>query len=685
MKTPIYQLCVVGLSLSLLALLSPLYAQVPAEQMERKLPATKLPMGAKAPTIDGDVSDAVWQQIPAAETFYDPVTGKEMADKTLVYLTYDEKNIYIAFRCFDSQPGSIVARETILNSRFDGGGGGGQKEDAVDVQFDPFLAFNENDFRTFSVNPLGTRSTAGGGGRASKAEWQGLWEAASKRLPDGWSVEMRIPWAALNFPHNNKPVTMGINFQRFQTRTQTSAQWSNLGQQRFIQRQGRWVGVELPKADFQPQLSTLPYIFTSNEKGKTTVRAGADLRYTATSTLTGVASIQPDFGNIEGAVEGIGFSRTERFVPERRPFFLDGAGFLEYGRPFQLGRLFYSRRIQNFDAGLKVYGKLSPVDSLGVLATADFGNRIDAIGRYEHTISPTSTAGVFFSQKDQKDKFKTTDVNETDNSNTIGLLQSARFGKLNINSQLVSTNGTNAGGQGKYLQFGYQSPTVFNSLTYRDVDKKFRMSQGLDGFTDYKGFSSFNFWGTQWRQGFWRSFNLSFFPAYEWRQNGKPFRRGLGFNGSLQTRSDWEIGVGADDFYYDEQHDQTYNLFLNKGVTNRFAQAGLMYSGGKQGGKNSSFWGPTASYRVLKALDIVYAGAFQNLDGHNKQNIVTTNYTLSPTQSLGGRIVQQNKDTNWYLSYRNSGKKGTEVYFLFGDPNTPKFTQKATLKFVFAY
>jgi hypothetical protein len=679
MKTLVYQLCAVGLSLSLL---SPLHAQVPAEQIERKLPAVKMPKDVAIPIIDGDLSDALWQQVPVAETFYDPITNKEMADKTLVYLTYDAKNVYVAFRCFDSQPDKIVVRETILNSRFEGDGG--QNEDAVDVRFDPFLAFNDNDFRTFSVNPLGTRSTAGGGGRANKAEWQGLWEAAAKRLPDGWSVEMRIPWSALNFPGGGNPVTMGINFGRFQTRTRTSAQWSNEGQQEFIQRQGRWVGVQPPQGDFKSQLSTLPYIFTSNEKGKTTVRAGADLRYTATSTLTGVASIQPDFANVEGAVEGIGFSRTERFVPERRPFFLEGAGFLGYGQPWQLGRLFYSRRIQNFDAGLKVYGKLSPVDSIGVLATADFGNRIDAVGRYEHTISPTSTAGVFFSQKDSKDNRKTTEINETDNSNTIGLQQDARFGKLNISSQLISTGGTKAGGKGKFLQFGYQNLKTFNSITYREVDKNFRMSEGLDGFNDYKGFSSYNNWSNEWRKGFWRSFYMDFFPAYEWHLDGRPFRRGLGFSGSFQTRSDWELGIGADDFYYDTQHDQTYSLSLSRGVTNRFAQAGVSYSGGKQGGKNSSFWGPNFSFRVLKALDIVYAGAFQNLNGRDEQNIITTNYTLSPTQSLGGRIVQQDGDTNWYLSYRNSGKKGTETYFLFGDPNTPKFTQKATLKFVFA-
>jgi hypothetical protein len=664
--------------------LSSLSAQVSTEQMERKLPASGIPKDVAPPAIDGDLGDPIWQKIPAAEIFYDPITSKELADRTIVYLTYDAQNIYVAFRCFDSQPDKIIARETVINSRFDGGGGdGGEREDSVDIRFDPFLAFNNNDFRVFSVNPLGTRSTRGGGGRATKAEWQGLWEAATKRLPDGWSAEMRIPWSSLNYPQGGNPVTMGINFQRFQTRTRTRAQWSNEGQQGFVQRQGRWVGVTPPQGQFKSTLSTLPYFFTSEEKGKATLRAGADVRYTATSTLTGVASIQPDFGNVEGAVEGIGFSRTERFVPERRPFFLEGAGFLEYGRPFQLGRLFYSRRIPTFDVGVKAYGKLSPVDSLGVLSTVDFGNRIDTVGRYEHTLSPTSSASVFFARKDADDDAKTTDVDEKDHSGTVALVQSTRRGKLNLDTQFVGTGGTGGGGQGRFLQMGYQNPGLFNSLTYRDVGKTFHLSQGLEGFTDYKGFSSFNFWGTEWRKGFWRSFGTSFYPAYEWRQDGKPFRRGAGFNTSFQTRSDWEIGMGAEDFYYDAQHDQTYNFFLNRGVTNRFAQVGLQYSGGKLGGQNSTFWGPNFSLRVLKALDIVYSGAFQNLGSRDEQNILTTNYTLSPTRSIGGRVVQQNGDTNVYLSYRNAGKKGTETYFLFGDPNAQKFTQKATIKFVF--
>ena len=74
----------------------------------------------------------------------------------------------------------------------------------------------------------------------------------------------------------------------------------------------------------------------------------------------------------------------------------------------------------------------------------------------------------------------------------------------------------------------------------------------------------------------------------------------------------------------------------------------------------------------------------QDFAGRTQQHIVTASYELSPTRSFGGRIVVENADTNWYLSYRSSGARGTEMYFLIGDPNAQRSADKAAIKFVFA-
>ena len=44
----------------------------------------------------------------------------------------------------------------------------------------------------------------------------------------------------------------------------------------------------------------------------------------------------------------------------------------------------------------------------------------------------------------------------------------------------------------------------------------------------------------------------------------------------------------------------------------------------------------------------------------------------------------EDANTNWYLSYRSSGEKGTELFFIIGDPNSLRFTEKVALKLVFA-
>jgi hypothetical protein len=105
---------------------------------------------------------------------------------------------------------------------------------------------------------------------------------------------------------------------------------------------------------------------------------------------------------------------------------------------------------------------------------------------------------------------------------------------------------------------------------------------------------------------------------------------------------------------------------------------------GQQGNRPYSFVGPEFSVRVLGKLDIAYGGAVVNLDGRAQQHVLTTSYELSPTRAIGGRVVVQDADTNWYLSFRNSGALGTETFFILGDPNARRFTEFAAVKFVFA-
>jgi hypothetical protein len=626
------------------------------------------------PTIDGDLSDEAWKAAPRAEGFFDQQGGNQAPDQTVAYILYDDKYVYVAFHCKDSQPDKIVARETVRDHKYQSQDGSGNNEDNVEVILDPFLTRKFSDLSLFSVNPLGTPSARISGGRAGKVEWKGDWDAAAKRTVDGWTAEMRIPWQALSYPSGKKSIDIGINFTRFQDRTKIRAVWSNTGPQSFADRMGTWTGCQVPASAFKPKLSLLPYLLPSMLRSQPGVRTGLDARYTVTPELTAVSSLNPDFATIEGAVEGIQFSRTERFIPERRPFFLEGNDYFRAGEFFGFGPYFYSQRIETFDFGTKVYGKITPADTLGFLHTIDFSRRSDVVARYRHDLSPTSSAGLFFTHK-----------SATDDNNSVGILNhNARWGKFGVDSELGASTGRDAGGGLKRINLTYQDKRTFTSLQYLDISPHFRDANGLIFFNDYRGFSVYNEWGSQWREGFWRGFGVDFYPTYTWHANGKPFQRGAGLDVVFETRSDWRFRLGTQYFHFDDQLDRTYTLVVRRGVSNRFRQWGLRMTTGQQGNRPYSFVGPEFSVRVLGKLDIAYGGAVVNLDGRAQQHVLTTSYELSPTRAIGGRVVVQDADTNWYLSFRNSGLLGTETFFILGDPNARRFTEFAAVKFVFA-
>ena len=63
------------------------------------------------PVLDGVLDDPVWTQVAPIEDFhqYEPIDHGEPSERTLVYLTYDEDNFYVAARMWDSEPDQILS------------------------------------------------------------------------------------------------------------------------------------------------------------------------------------------------------------------------------------------------------------------------------------------------------------------------------------------------------------------------------------------------------------------------------------------------------------------------------------------------------------------------------------------------------------------------------------------------
>jgi hypothetical protein len=641
-------------------------------QSKRPLIATKT---ESPPVIDGDITDAAWQAAPKADGFVEFITGSSpaAAEQTTAWVLYDAKFIYAAFYCRDSDPASITARETVRDSKYQGQVQPTENEDNVEFVLDPFQAHRAEDLTKFSVNAIGTRSARIGGGRADKSEWKGDWDAAVKRVADGWTVEMRIPWQILNFPGGSKPVNMGINFFRFQHRTHTWTSWSDIGPNVFHDLEGLWTGVQAPASAFKPHLSLLPYIAPSVSDTTAGFRAGLDARYAITPELTAVGSVNPDFGTIEGAVASIQFQHGERLLEERRPFFLEGADYINSPRN-STGMFFYSRRIRDFDVGTKLYGKLSPVDSIGILNTEDFGNRNDLVARYRHDLGPTTAVNAMF-----------VNANNRHGNNSVAVLRpEGRWGKLGVIGDIAQSSAPGQTGWNKQAFFTYGDKFLYWSVRFFEIGDDFRDDDGFIPFTGIKGARPGVLWGAEYKNGPWRSLYFSVNPQFTYHSDGTPFEQGGSTELIMDTRTDWEFDLGFTDSKFDGAKDKTIYFAATQNISNRFHRWSLTTITGTQADEPYTFVGPTLTTRILKKLDLGYSGAFQNFEGHDQQHILTAGYDLSPTRSFGARMVVNNADTNWYLSFRNSGEKGTETYIILGDPNASRFKKRLTVKFVFA-
>ncbi len=655
-----------SLLLALVPALTPVTSQASEQYQSRRIASVR---ASATPTIDGDISDPVWATAARADTFIDRNRGLPAADQTTCLLLYDNTYIYVAFDCKDTQPDAIVARETVRDSLYTGAG---ETDDRVDVRFDPFRSHRTSDSASFSVNAIGTPSASLAGGRAGKLEWKGDWIAAARKTHDGWTAEMRIPWAIINYPVGAEKIDVGLNMTRYQNRTQIDSVWSDTGPERFLERQGTWLNVDVPRTAFRPSLSLLPYLLPTLERSDASLKSGMDARYTLTPELTAVGTVNPDFGTIEGAIEGIQFSRSERWIEERRPFFLDGGDTISTGGNY--GSLFYANRIRSFDAGAKLYGKLTPTTTMGLLSTMDFGHRYDTVMHLRRDFSATGGMGFFLMNK----------TADGDDNSVVAASGHQRFGKVTVEGQAGLSGGKDAGGGMGTLDLYYQDKNHFTDLSWTHVDARFRVADGYVPYKDWHGLSLYHEWTTPWRHGRLRQFHMEAQGLYLWHLSGAPFRRQVFLEAAIETRDDWRIRVAGQHNWFDASTDSSLSATITRGITNRFRRIGISVEDGKVDQSRMTFIGPFASVRTLDKLDISYSGSLLNLQGQSQQHIATFTYEFSPVRSLGGRVVVWDGDTNWYVSYRHSGAKGTETYLIVGDPNARTFEEQLSMKLVFA-
>lgn len=301
--------------------------------------------------IDGSIDEAAWQNAPVARDFFWkwPNAGSVSAIKTEVRVLYDDGAIYFAAKCFDS-PDSIARpltkRDIVQNSDWFGVIIDAYQDGQNALEFDvmPSNVQADSKYSTAAANP------DNGDADGEDGSWDGVWKSGTKLLPDGWSVEIELPYSVLRFPKKALQ-NWNINFYRRINRNAEIDSWNRcLPDLRSLPQMGGLVGIENIKAPLR--LSATPFLaqnfsnyYDKNGSPASTwgrqFSAGMDIKYGLNEAFTLDATLIPDFAQVRTDNQVLNLSPFEVRFDENRPFFTEGTEL------FNKGGLFYSRRIGN--------------------------------------------------------------------------------------------------------------------------------------------------------------------------------------------------------------------------------------------------------------------------------------------------------------------------------------------------
>jgi len=625
---------------------------------------------ASPPKIDGVLDDPCWKTLPKADRFTDVQLGSLAPDQTTAWVGYDDNYIYAAFDCKDSMPKTIRAQETKRGASL-----GSDDRVAFDVY--AFDTDRIEDMNMFLINPLGTQETSIAGGRARKQEWEGAWVSAAKVNSDGWTVELAIPWRIMSRPRSaNKPITMGINFERVQPRTGVFSQWSNLGQNQRGELNGDWLGVVLPSPPEPKKLSAIWYGYGGIDDETILGKAGIDFRYKLSPQQTALLTVNPDFSNVEGDVTSIDFSYAEKLSKETRPFFLEGSAFYSVGEATSsqvINTPYTGRRIPDIDVGAKFFGKLSPQVNAGFLAAQVFEkDRTDAMMHVRYKMGTEGFIGL-------------TGVTRQEpgiDNNVIGTIAKYQLGDYTFYGNYhYSADRTGDGDCGAVGAYWISKALSFYSR-YSYVSPTYLPRDGFVAYRNQKGYEYSGMYNNSWRSGAIRDLAASAnWISYD-HYNGD-FYRDL-FLGSIQARTANDL-LGYATFQaggYESFSDQVTSIGFQYPTQNKFRNVGLSYSNGTQSGFDYESISGNIQWKLGRRLSLGLSTELVNLAGNDEQYIGILSYDIAKDQSIGGRIVSHGGKTNGYLSYRKSGYGGTEFFVIYGDPNAEDFQNKLVLKVV---
>ena len=483
-------------------------------RLERRLMAVR---AAGPITLDGLPDEAAWNDAPVASHFLqnDPREGEPATFDTEVRVLYDDDALYFGVFAKDDEPGRLVVND--LKKDFDP-----DSSDGFRIILDTF--HDARNGYTFATNPAGAKYDAqmANEGRDRNANWDGIWDVATRTTETGWYAEIRVPFRTLKFESRDIQ-TWGVNFERKLRRLNEDSYWSPLPRIYNLDRVSMAGTVE-GLTGLRPgmNLRFKPYAATTSStlQGRRTtgeLDAGLDVKYGVTTGLVWDFTVNTDFSQVEADEQQVNLTRFSLFFPEKRDFFLENSGIFQFGtNSGQFGgggqgggggggremQLFFSRRV-----GLSENGEPIPILG-GTRLTGRQGGYSVGVLNIQQREGQMTAAANFTALRLRRDVLANSDIgavllNKEENgphfNRVAGLDANFRFGDLTANAYLARSFSPDltspdlpAAGRNEYASragFNYQSRTWQLQAGHSGIGERFNDEVG---FVPRRGIDNFD-------------------------------------------------------------------------------------------------------------------------------------------------------------------------------------------------
>ena len=435
--------------------------------------------------IDGQLDEAIYRTVQPIGEFVqlEPNEGAPSSERTDLWIAFDEDNVYVSVRAWDSAPES----RWILSE---------MRRDFTTISTNENVAFwfdtfydRRNAFE-FELNAIGGIYDSQVINGRFNADYNPVWARKAGRFEGGWTAEMAIPFKSLRYKAGAAQV-WGFNMRRtirwkneetYLTRVPRRGGANARASIALIANGATLVGIDAPPGS--KNLEIKPYVassLTTDRQARPALSnkldgdTGFDVKYGLTQNLTADFTYHTDFAQVEVDTQQVNLTRFSLFFPEKRDFFLENQGIFDFGGSgAAVGGgaaplLFFSRRIGlngnqpvPIDAGGRLTGRVGrfTIGVINVLAGDDEASGVAStnfsVVRLKRDILRRSSVGAMFTGR-------SVSTRGTGSSETFGVDTALGFGSnLNINAYLARTS--NAGVTGDDMSSRAQ--LVYNGGQY---------------------------------------------------------------------------------------------------------------------------------------------------------------------------------------------------------------------------